>query len=259
MSFRKFLAGISALIVIATSAAQAQDGPQYQPVTFGYSGCTVAFGATQGGFSLDGMTRLATEEGAYGFTYDADSQLGQLITAPFPATCRPPVGNDRRLYLPNGPILDYARQDFGFDGCDVTFGPLMTDTDEDAMIMAARLANAIGFAFQPSLAYGSLITGDYPLGCKSAPGGSWPLYLAKGSQAQYVQQSFGFDGCNVKFGPLQQNTTRELMNVLASQAGAVGFTFKESLGYGNVIVGPYPPSCKSDPNMSWPLFLLHTP
>ena len=157
----------------------------------------------------------------------------------------------------NGPR--YKEVQFGYDGCAVKFGPLMTETNEDALIVAARLANAIGFSYQPSLNYGSVITGDYPLGCKSPANRSWQLYLADGSQAQYAPAKFGYNGCKVNFGPLQQNTTRELMNVLATEAGAVGFTYKESLGYGRVIIGKYPKGCESAPNMSWPLYLLHTP
>ncbi len=74
---------------------------------------------------------------------------------------------------------DYVKQDFGFNGCDVTFGPLMEDTDEDAMVLAARLANAVGFTYHQGLAFGKVIVGPYPAGCKSPSSLSWPLYLAK--------------------------------------------------------------------------------
>lgn len=247
---------VSALLA---GGAQAQNAPQYQMVSFGYQGCTVSFGPLQAGYMLDGMIRLATIEGAYGFTFDVTTGTGQLITAPFPANCRPPLGSDPQLFLAAGPILNYAKQSFGFNGCGATFGDLMTDTDEGAMAEAARLANAIGFTYKDTLHYGKLIVGEYPLGCRADPSLSWPLYLAEGSQAQYAKADFGYDGCNVNFGPLMENTTRELMNVAATQAGATAFTFKDTLGYGKLVIGAFPPNCHSDPSMSWPLFLLHKP
>ena len=71
----------------------------------------------------------------------------------------------------------YKKMDFGFNNCSVQFGDVMRGVSEDDMIRLATEAGAEGFAYHPSLKYGSLIIGSYPAGCKSPANLSWPLYL----------------------------------------------------------------------------------
>ena len=123
------------------------------------------------------------------------------------------------------------------------------------MIRAVRLQNAVGFTYKEDLAYGNVIQGGYPVDCKADKGLSWPLYLAKGAIADYKEQSCGFDGCPVTWGPTIGNTSHAQMNVAATEAGAEGFTYQDSLKYGAVMIGKYPEGCKSGKGLSWPLYL----
>ena len=253
-----FHLGLSALFsaVFLAAPAQADPGPNYQQMDFGTTGCSVTFGPELAGYNIQALVRQATIEGAYGFVYNKQTEISYLITAPFPAGCRPPVPTAQVLYLATGPVFEYELKDYGFNACHVNFGTLMEDVDEGAMVEAARLANAVGFTYKKELRYGKVIQGAYPQGCKSDKSLSWPLYLAKGAEANYVEQSYGFNGCPVKFGPLIRNTNRTAMNIAAKAAGAKGYTFKDSLQYGEVMIGDYPSGCKSSKSLSWPLYLL---
>jgi hypothetical protein len=73
--------------------------------------------------------------------------------------------------------VSYKKMDFGFNGCDAKFGEVLKGVTEEDMIERASAANANGFAFHPSLGYGTLLVGEYPKGCKSPSNMSWPLYL----------------------------------------------------------------------------------
>ncbi len=74
----------------------------------------------------------------------------------------------------------------------------------------------------------------------------------------YYQMNYGFNGCPVSFGAIQQNVSQSQMAALADAANAGGFTYQSSLQYGAVMVGLYPVGCQSSPNLSWPLFLKST-
>ncbi len=179
MTIRGFLCAAGAALGLVAGAAAAQDGPDYVKQDFGFNGCSIDWGPLLAGNSLDDMKRLATENAALGFTIHPDAIYSHLLVGSFPKDCREPANLSWPLYLAEGHVRDYALQDFGFNGCDVTFGPLMEDTDEDAMVLAARLANAVGFTYHQGLAFGKVIVGPYPAGCKSPSSLSWPLYLAK--------------------------------------------------------------------------------
>jgi len=75
----------------------------------------------------------------------------------------------------------YTKMDFGFNGCNVQWGPLHTDVNEAEMVNLATKADANGFTYHPSLRYGKVMVGDYPKGCESPANKSWPLYLRGGS------------------------------------------------------------------------------
>jgi len=266
MTFHTFIPPALSAVLLALGAAlaggapgpvQAQQSGAFQQAGFGYTGpgCSVSFGPELVVADLAAMEQEALRGGAYGFVIDVQTNIGKLITAPFPAACRPPADPPNELFLATGPVFDYVAMDFGFNGCPVQWGPLLTDTDLDAMEEAAHLAGAVGFAYNPSLGYGSVLVGAYPQHCQSDPSLSWPLYLARGAMAQYPEQSFGYSGCDVNWGPLIRNTNLTAMIVAAEQAGASGFTFQDSLGFGYVMVGSYPSGCRSSPTLSWPLFL----
>ena len=82
-----------------------------------------------------------------------------------------PISNDPSK------AASYKKMDFGFNNCSVQFGDVMRGVSEDDMIRLATEAGAEGFAYHPSLKYGSLMIGSYPAGCKSPTNLSWPLYL----------------------------------------------------------------------------------
>jgi hypothetical protein len=67
--------------------------------------------------------------------------------------------------------------------------------------------------------------------------------------------NYGFNGCPVNFGAVQQNTTAAQMGNLADAANAGGFAFNSYLSYGVVMIGLYPAGCQSSANLSWPLYL----
>ena len=71
----------------------------------------------------------------------------------------------------------------------------------------------------------------------------------------YIKMNYGFNGCKVQWGSLQQNVTESDMIKLADQSNSGGFTYQSSLKYGKVMVGLYPVGCQSSPNLSWPLYL----
>ena len=75
--------------------------------------------------------------------------------------------------------------DFGYDGCDIEFGPTLQNMDLDAfydvMNNDNRECKYIGFTKHPTDDMGSFIT-KYDTGCQSPPNRSWPLYLGSGTQ-----------------------------------------------------------------------------
>ena len=71
----------------------------------------------------------------------------------------------------------------------------------------------------------------------------------------YKKVSFGYNGCDVKFGDLKKRVSEDYMIRLATKFDAVGFTYHPSLRYGQLIIGDYPQGCKSRSNLSWPLYL----
>ncbi len=71
----------------------------------------------------------------------------------------------------------------------------------------------------------------------------------------YQQMPFGFDGCAISFGPLQQGVTLQNMIDMAMAAKSLGFTFQPTLQYGYLMTGDYPNACTSSPGLSWPIFL----
>jgi hypothetical protein len=71
----------------------------------------------------------------------------------------------------------------------------------------------------------------------------------------YDQMNYGFDGCTLQWGPMQQGVSFADMVLLANQANSAGFTYHPTVKYGQVLVGLYPAGCQSNPEMSWPLFL----
>ena len=71
----------------------------------------------------------------------------------------------------------------------------------------------------------------------------------------YVRMNYGFNGCAVQWGPLQQNVSEANMVQLADRANAGGFTYQPLVQYGCVMIGLYPAGCQSSPNLSWPLYL----
>ncbi len=179
MTLSDIFAGAAALTLGLglTGAALAQETTDYVEQEFGYLGCGLEFQPTLEDFSLEDAKRVALERGAYGFVYWAEKMYSAVLSTPFPDTCRPEASSDWKLYLPTTPVEWYTRVDYGFDGCDVNFGPLMTNTTEFAMFRAAREAGAEGFTFHPDLAFGKVMVGAYPAGCSSPANMSWPLYL----------------------------------------------------------------------------------
>ncbi|MFN7910753.1 MAG: papain-like cysteine protease family protein [Bacteroidota bacterium] len=71
----------------------------------------------------------------------------------------------------------YQQMPFGFNGCNVNFGPIMKNVSLQNMIDAAISAKSLGFAYCPPIQYGCLIIGDYPNACTSSPALSWQLFL----------------------------------------------------------------------------------
>jgi hypothetical protein len=97
---------------------------------------------------------------------------------------------------------------------------------------------------------GASISGRYF--CKSGGPYNWSATVTKSG---YTRTSFGFDGCNLSWGPLQSNVSEADMSRLATDANANGFTYHPLLKYGYVMIGDYPMSCKSPADRSWPLYL----
>lgn len=71
----------------------------------------------------------------------------------------------------------YSKMTFGFNTCNASFGELHKNVTEDDMLKKASLVNSKGFSYHPTLKYGKVLIGDYPLDCKSPASESWPLYL----------------------------------------------------------------------------------
>lgn len=69
---------------------------------------------------------------------------------------------------------------------------------------------------------------------------------------------YGFNKCDVEWGSLQKNISKEEIEALAIDAHAVGYTYHPSLKYGQVMKGFFPSGCQSPSNESWPLYLLQT-
>jgi len=82
----------------------------------------------------------------------------------------------------------YTKMDFGYNGCDVTFGPLQENVSEESMATLASATNANGFTYTPVYNYGYVLIGQYPANCKSPANQSWPLYLKTNSSAPVVTQ-----------------------------------------------------------------------
>ena len=73
----------------------------------------------------------------------------------------------------------YEKMNFGYNNCNVNWGPLQTDVSEADMVKLANKVNAKGFTYHPTLKYGKVMIGDYPKGCESPANESWSLYLLK--------------------------------------------------------------------------------
>jgi len=95
------------------------------------------------------------------------------------ATTTPQEGAERRTDVPAKTEGErtYKRMSFGFNGCSAKFGGVLRGVTEEEMVRRASAANANGFAFQPSLGFGTLLIGEFPKDCKSPSDLSWPLYL----------------------------------------------------------------------------------
>jgi hypothetical protein len=80
----------------------------------------------------------------------------------------------------------YRKMDFGYNACSVEFGDLQTNVSEADMVRIATNARAKGFTYHPSLRYGKLMIGEYPMDCRSRSSLSWPLYLLDTSAPSVV-------------------------------------------------------------------------
>lgn len=83
---------------------------------------------------------------------------------------------------------NYSKMDFGFNGCDIRFGPIQRNVTEDSMAKMAAATNANGFTYTPVYNYGAVLIGQYPMNCKSPANQSWPLYLKTDSTIPEVTQ-----------------------------------------------------------------------
>ncbi|WP_157369038.1 hypothetical protein [Algicola sagamiensis] len=240
------------LMLGATSqVAIAGSYTKYDKMDFGFNNCNVQFGELHRSVTEEDMIKLAAEANAYGFTYHPSLRYGKVMIGQYPAGCQSPSNESWPLYLSRD--RNYKKMDFGFNRCDTNWGPLHTNMTEEEMIALATQQNAEGFTYHPSLRYGRVLNGTYPVGCQSPTNESWPLYLSH--YRDYKKMDFGFNRCNVSWGPLQRRTTEANMIALAEAADAEGFTFHPSLKYGRVLVGEYPADCQSPSNESWPLYL----
>lgn len=91
--------------------------------------------------------------------------------------------------------MPYTRMNYGFNGCSVQWGAVQQNVSESDMEALANAANAGGFAFQPTLGYGTVMIGLYPAGCQSSPNLSWPLYLKSALLPQFMQQQTQSNWC----------------------------------------------------------------
>ena len=80
---------------------------------------------------------------------------------------------------------NYQKMPFGFNTCEVSWGPMQKQVNEADMIALATAANSIGFTHNgvsessggSPAALGQLILGAYPSECRSPIAESWPLFL----------------------------------------------------------------------------------
>jgi len=71
----------------------------YKRMDFGYNNCDVHFGELKTGVSEADMIRLATTDGAEGFTYHPSLKYGRLIIGDYPKGCKSPPNLSSPLYL----------------------------------------------------------------------------------------------------------------------------------------------------------------
>ncbi|WP_163835628.1 hypothetical protein [Spartinivicinus ruber] len=240
-----------AFSLLASTVNAASTYTMYDKMDYGFNGCDISWGTLQTGVTEEDMITLAKEVNAFGFTYHPSLKYGKLMVGPYPSGCKSPANESWPLYLSR--TRAYKKMDFGFNRCDTDWGPLQSGVTEEDMIALALETNAEGFTYHPMLRYGKVLVGTYPAGCESPANESWPLYLSE--IRTYKQMSFGFNRCDVQWGPLQRNVSEADMIKLAEAANAEGFTYHSSLKYGKVLVGAYPMDCQSPANESWPLYL----
>ncbi|NET83176.1 MAG: hypothetical protein F6J94_14950 [Moorea sp. SIO1F2] len=70
----------------------------YKKMEFGFNECNVEWGRLQSGVSKKDMIKLATEDNANGFTYNAALKSGYILIGDYPYGCESPP-NDWTLYL----------------------------------------------------------------------------------------------------------------------------------------------------------------
>lgn len=119
--------------------------------------------------------------GQFCWVWEGSTQVtGDTSSVPIVAAPPPPVATDTEIpsEMPTETQPpSYSRMDFGFNKCDVSWGPLQENVDEADMIQLATEAGANGFTYHEGLGYGKLLIGNYPMDCKSPTSESWPLYL----------------------------------------------------------------------------------
>ncbi|NER89413.1 MAG: hypothetical protein F6K64_21360 [Moorea sp. SIO3A2] len=70
----------------------------YKKMEFGFNECNVEWGRLQSGVSKKDMIKLANEDNANGFTYNAALKSGYILIGDYPYGCESPP-NDWTLYL----------------------------------------------------------------------------------------------------------------------------------------------------------------
>lgn len=146
----------------------------YKKMNFGFYECDVSFGTIHKNVSEADMVALAIESKALGFNYNSGLKYGRLMVGKYPFGCKKDPSLTWPLYLL---IRNYKKMVFGCNGCDTSFSELHENVSETDMIALANYAKAPGFVYNSDLKYGYLMTDDYPLGCESDPGLSWPVFL----------------------------------------------------------------------------------
>lgn len=148
----------------------------------------------------------------------------------------------------------YLKQNFGFNDCTaLSWSAQRQNVTYESMGKWAASKGSQGFTMHPEGLYGQILNGPYPASCQSPSNMSWPLFLA----GTYVGQKFGFNACKgISWSSQRQNVTFQAMAEWAASENSQGFTMHPEGLYGQILTGPYPADCKSDPSLSWPLFLV---